>query len=244
MKHENMCAWSPEEDRIILEMYETSGRKWGKIASELSSRPNASERTSASVRNRYLRIEKGRQMRAEGKSKNRCAACGQQKLGHVCQARLDAAKAAGPIPLAPAAEVLALRSDAGSSPIAPVAEDAAETLASLSCGGKLLVAQAEADDIPQAEAWPVPKRLAAWRKHEAAARMTVRDGDQTQTTPLELTARPEEKHVEGDLLTEGKSKLRLERSNSVVAVLTKQPSGEVIMSMYMADKAAAATAAL
>ena len=66
MRHENMAAWTPDEDRIILEMFETSGRKWGKIAAELSSRPNGGIRTSASVRNRYLRIEKGQQLRAEG----------------------------------------------------------------------------------------------------------------------------------------------------------------------------------
>jgi len=38
------------------------------------------------VRNRYLRIERGRQLTEEGKSKNRCGQCGQLKRGHVCQA--------------------------------------------------------------------------------------------------------------------------------------------------------------
>merc|ERR1719263_2131712 len=47
------------------------------------------ERTPASVRNRYLRMEKGQKMREQGRSKNRCAACGLKKLGHVCQAKLN-----------------------------------------------------------------------------------------------------------------------------------------------------------
>lgn len=63
---------------MILHLFATEGRKWGKIAGLLKGR------SSASVRNRYLRIEKGQQLRDAGKSKNRCAACGQHKLGHVC----------------------------------------------------------------------------------------------------------------------------------------------------------------
>ena len=38
------------------------------------------------VRNRFLRIERGRILTQEGKSKNRCGQCGQLKRGHVCQA--------------------------------------------------------------------------------------------------------------------------------------------------------------
>lgn len=78
MRHEHMLAWTPEEDLLILQLFAAEGRKWGRIAAMLPGR------SSASVRNRYLRIEKGRQLRQEGKSKNRCAACGMHKLGHVC----------------------------------------------------------------------------------------------------------------------------------------------------------------
>jgi len=78
MKHEHMMSWTPEEDLQILTLFAQEGRKWGKIAGVLKNR------SSASVRNRYLRIENGRKLREEGKSKNRCAACGQLKLGHVC----------------------------------------------------------------------------------------------------------------------------------------------------------------
>lgn len=38
------------------------------------------------VRNRYLRIERGRWLTEQGMSKNRCGQCGQLKRGHVCQA--------------------------------------------------------------------------------------------------------------------------------------------------------------
>lgn len=73
-----MLAFRPEEDNVIIELFNREGRKWGRIAEALPGR------TSASVRNRFLRIEKGERQRAAGKSKNRCAACGQYKLGHVC----------------------------------------------------------------------------------------------------------------------------------------------------------------
>merc|ERR1712039_339982 len=53
MRHEHMSAWTPEEDMLILQLFASEGRKWGKIAGVLKGR------SSASVRNRYLRIEKG-----------------------------------------------------------------------------------------------------------------------------------------------------------------------------------------
>jgi len=85
MRHEHMSAWSPAEDRVILRMFQTEGRKWGRIAQALPGR------SSASVRNRFLRIEKGQSLRDQGLSKNRCAACGQHKLGHICQIKLSVA---------------------------------------------------------------------------------------------------------------------------------------------------------
>ena len=83
MKHEIMSAWTPAEDKMILQLYRQEGRKWAKIASCLENR------TSASVRNRFLRIEKGARLRAQGVSKNRCAACGQQSSSAAsCAARV------------------------------------------------------------------------------------------------------------------------------------------------------------
>lgn len=82
-KHENMQAWSPEEDTIILEMHTELGPSWSKIVQRLPGR------TVSSVRNRWQRIEKGRKQREAGvPSKNRCHACGLPKRGHVCLAKL------------------------------------------------------------------------------------------------------------------------------------------------------------
>ena len=82
-KHENMQAWSPEEDTIILDMHTQLGPMWSKIVKQLPGR------TVSSVRNRWQRIEKGRKQREAGiVSKNRCHACGQPKRGHVCLAKL------------------------------------------------------------------------------------------------------------------------------------------------------------
>ena len=73
-KHENMQAWSPEEDQIILSMVELEGPKWSRIVQQLPGR------TVSSVRNRWQRIEKGRKLREAGiESKNRCHACGLPK---------------------------------------------------------------------------------------------------------------------------------------------------------------------
>ena len=82
--HENMKAWSPEEDTLIIAMHESEGPKWSKIVQRLPGR------TVSSVRNRWQRIEKGRKLREAGvESKNRCHACGQPKRGHVCYAKLN-----------------------------------------------------------------------------------------------------------------------------------------------------------
>jgi len=36
------------------------------------------------VRNRYLRIQRGRWLTEQGQSKNKCGVCGKLKRGHVC----------------------------------------------------------------------------------------------------------------------------------------------------------------
>ncbi|EOD39131.1 hypothetical protein EMIHUDRAFT_122094 [Emiliania huxleyi CCMP1516] len=78
---DNMASWTPEEDRKILQLYALEGRKWGRIADGLTNR------SPASVRNRYLRIEFGQHARRLGLAKNRCTACGLPKLGHVCSVK-------------------------------------------------------------------------------------------------------------------------------------------------------------
>lgn len=80
--HENMRGWSPEEDELLLQLIESSGKRWKLIAEALG---NANPRTPAMVRNRYLRIERGRWLTERGMSKNRCGQCGELKRGHVCR---------------------------------------------------------------------------------------------------------------------------------------------------------------
>ena len=61
---------------------QTSGKRWKLIAEALCK---SNPRTPAMVRNRYLRIERGRWLTEQGKSKNRCGQCGELKRGHVCR---------------------------------------------------------------------------------------------------------------------------------------------------------------
>lgn len=86
-KHEVMRGWSPEEDQLLLELIQTSGKRWKLIADALGRCAGTGKpRTPAMVRNRFLRIERGRWLTEQGMSKNRCGQCGQLKRGHVCQA--------------------------------------------------------------------------------------------------------------------------------------------------------------
>lgn len=81
MKHDTMTPWTADEDAHLMRVYHEEGRKWAKMAKQLN-------RTSASVRNRFLRIEAGEVARSKGLSKNRCGLCKQLKLGHTCTALL------------------------------------------------------------------------------------------------------------------------------------------------------------
>jgi len=81
-----MKGWSPMEDSKLLQLIETSGKRWKLIAEALGRACPENPRTPAMVRNRYLRIERGRWLTEQGMSKNRCGQCGQLKRGHVCQA--------------------------------------------------------------------------------------------------------------------------------------------------------------
>lgn len=85
-KHDTMKGWSPMEDSKLLQLIETSGKRWKLIAEALCTVCPENPRTPAMVRNRYLRIERGRWLTEQGMSKNRCGQCGQLKRGHVCQA--------------------------------------------------------------------------------------------------------------------------------------------------------------
>lgn len=72
------------EDHVIVQMVREVGPKWKIIKDQLPGR------TVAMVRNRWMRIEKGRKKLEEGGDvKNRCQACGEPKLGHICQAKMS-----------------------------------------------------------------------------------------------------------------------------------------------------------
>ena len=95
-----MLLWTPREDEAILESVIRNGMRWKFVALAFPGR------SAASVRNRYLRIQRGAKMRSEGLCKNRCNTCarlhllaiaprdrnpslralagGQIKLGHIC----------------------------------------------------------------------------------------------------------------------------------------------------------------
>ena len=79
MKHEYMETWSGDEDALLLNLIDRHGTSWKAIGKRM---PN---RSVASMRNRYQRIIKGRQVGG----KNRCLKCGQIKRGHSCGRRND-----------------------------------------------------------------------------------------------------------------------------------------------------------
>ena len=84
-KHENMKAWSIEEDHAIIDGVTQHGHQWRLIVQDLPGR------SVSSTRNRFNRIEKGRKMREAGtRGRNMCHACWQPKKGHICTAKLDA----------------------------------------------------------------------------------------------------------------------------------------------------------
>jgi len=83
-------VWTPEEDELILELVAGFDRQvpWKTIQNRFT------DRTRSSIRNRYQRIRKGEKIRNEGgvggirKAKNRCHACGELRIGHVCKAKM------------------------------------------------------------------------------------------------------------------------------------------------------------
>ena len=81
--HENMKSWQPEEDRRIIELLSEFGPRWSVIVDHLPGR------TISSVRNRWLRIDKGRRMQEAGiEAKKKCKRCNLPKAGHVCFERM------------------------------------------------------------------------------------------------------------------------------------------------------------
>ena len=80
-KHDNMKSWSSEEDHVIIDGIQLHGHQWRLIVKDLPGR------SVSSTRNRWNRIEKGREMREAGtRGRNMCHLCWQPKKGHICPA--------------------------------------------------------------------------------------------------------------------------------------------------------------
>lgn len=80
-RHDDARSWSPEEDQRLLQLHSDMPGRWKEV-SRLMGEVNP--RTPAMVRNRYLRIMKGRAMAHDGTARNKCGKCGAIKRGHVC----------------------------------------------------------------------------------------------------------------------------------------------------------------
>ena len=85
-----MRPFTCEEDATLMNLFALNGPRWKLIAAEMGS---VNPRSAAMVRNRWLRVQKGKQRAEQGLSKNKCGLCGQIKQGHICAARLANATA-------------------------------------------------------------------------------------------------------------------------------------------------------
>jgi len=85
-KHAQMRGFTPEEDGFLHRLVATEGPRWKAIAEAMTAQAPDAPRTAAMVRNRFLRVQKGKKEAEEGKARNKCGLCGQLKKGHVCTA--------------------------------------------------------------------------------------------------------------------------------------------------------------
>lgn len=72
--------WTPYESARLVRLVLLHGHRWDVVAREMCRSP-------AAVRNRFKRIASehgGGRGEASTEGKNRCAACGRLKRGHVC----------------------------------------------------------------------------------------------------------------------------------------------------------------
>lgn len=82
----HMRGFTPEEDQMLNKLVETDGPRWKAIAEAMTAATPDAPRTAAMVRNRFLRVQKGKKEAEQGKARNKCGLCGQLKKGHVCSA--------------------------------------------------------------------------------------------------------------------------------------------------------------
>ncbi|KAL1528797.1 hypothetical protein AB1Y20_010122 [Prymnesium parvum] len=81
--------WTVEEDLLILQLVDTYGKRWSKIAAHLPGR------TDNGVRNRWNRMQRAQVLRESrgAEAGYRCRRCGQPKRGHICAALTRAGEA-------------------------------------------------------------------------------------------------------------------------------------------------------
>ena len=72
-------AWQPDDDRLLLELQKAYGNKWMQISHMMAAQ--GKHRTINSIRNRYLRLVKGRTTVGQ----NLCQICRQPRNGHICK---------------------------------------------------------------------------------------------------------------------------------------------------------------
>ena len=81
--------WEPSEQTFIETQVSIRGKKWRAIARLLAQEPPfRNNRSANSVRCEYDRLQSGRVKQAAGLVRNRCAYCGEMKLGHICHQKM------------------------------------------------------------------------------------------------------------------------------------------------------------
>lgn len=85
---QTMRHWRPSEDALLLSLAPAKGSgvlpRWPTIADAFNSRTVEPHRPAKALRNRFLRLHKGEEVRRTGGAKNVCKVCFKFKLGHVC----------------------------------------------------------------------------------------------------------------------------------------------------------------
>jgi hypothetical protein len=80
-RHENMTHWEAAESLLLLTLVDERGKKWVELA------PHFPGRKPAQLRNRHIRIVKGREKVEAGTARNMCRVCGEIRSSHICKGR-------------------------------------------------------------------------------------------------------------------------------------------------------------
>ena len=86
-KEKKEIPWTQAEDEMLMGGVETNRDDQNRPAwSVISKKLKAAgfDRSAQQARCRYMRMERGRVKREQGKAKNYCKTCGQLRAGHVC----------------------------------------------------------------------------------------------------------------------------------------------------------------